>query len=84
MTSLIELEVLAVLAAWALVGYSIWKWGPGKRNRTVVCPEKKVKAKVRADQREGEFGSLRVADVTRCSLVEGEPLTCDKACVARL
>ena len=63
MTTIIGGAVVAVLVCWAIAGYSIWKWGPGLRKRFVRCPEKKLRATVLADQRELEFGSLRVVDV---------------------
>lgn len=58
MSGIITLEATGVLACWAVVAYTIWKWGPGLRKRSVRCPEKKVRAKVLADQREAEFGCL--------------------------
>ena len=38
------LEALAVLAAWTVVPYAIWKWGPGLRKRAVKCPITKRRA----------------------------------------
>jgi len=84
MANIYVLEVLTILVCWAVAGYAIWRWGPGLRNRAVGCPEKKVRAQVAADQREAEFGCLRVADVKSCSLFSGAALTCNKACVPRL
>lgn len=84
MDSIFALEVATLFVCWAVAGYTIWKWGPGLRNRAVGCPEKKVRARVVADQREAEFGCLRVADVKSCSLIPGAELTCSKACIARL
>lgn len=77
-------EVAGVLSAWAVVAYTIRRWGPGRARRRVDCPTQKVKARVRVEQREGDFGSLRVADVSACSLFPGEPVACDKECLARL
>lgn len=84
MSTIIALEVAGVLVCWTVAAYAIWKWGPGLRKRIVGCPEKKVRAKVLADQREAEFGCLRVADVKACSLLPGAPLGCAKECIARL
>jgi len=84
MENIIALEIVGVLSAWAVAAYAIWRWGPGVRGRSVRCPEKKVRAKVVADQREAEFGCLRVVDVTACSLLPGAPVTCDKECLLRL
>ena len=78
------LEALAVLAAWTVVPYAIWKWGPGLRKRAVKCPITQRRAVVLADQREAEFGCLRVVDVTTCSLIPSQVLSCGKGCVARL
>ncbi len=77
------IEMILALAIWTAVGYAIWKWGPGLRRRWVRCPEKRTFATVLADQREIEFGCLRVADVKACSLIVVTPLTCDKQCLAR-
>jgi len=84
MDSILILEVAALLVCWMVAGYATWKWGPGLRRRSVKCPEKKVTAKVMADQREAEFGCLRVADVTTCSLFSGKPLGCGKECLIHL
>ena len=84
MTEIILAEALGVLLAWIVAGYAIWKWGPGMRKRTVYCPEIKVHAEVLADQREAEFGCLRVADLRSCSLVPTAVPSCDKKCMAAL
>lgn len=74
---------LGVLLAWAVFFYTIKRWGPGRASRSVACPQKKVRARVLVEQREGDFGRLRVVDVTACSLFPGSPLTCNKECLAR-
>jgi hypothetical protein len=84
MTSIFVLEAATLFLCWAVAGYAIWKWGPGSRGRAVACPERKLQARVLAEQREAEFGCLRVADVGSCSLFPGEELTCSKACAARM
>jgi hypothetical protein len=84
MWSIYLLEALTVLAAWTVAAYAIWKWGPGFRKRAVKCPNTKRRAVVLADQREAEFGCLRVVDVTACSLISSQVLSCGKGCVARL
>jgi hypothetical protein len=84
MTEIIIAEILGVLFAWVVTGYAIWKWGPGLRKRTVSCPELKVHAQILADQRESEFGCLRVVDLSACSLVPSAVPACRKACLARL
>jgi hypothetical protein len=84
MDSIILLEIAAVLVAWAVAGFTIWKWGPGIRKRSVTCPNTKRTARVLADQREAEFGCLRVVDVETCSLVPSQILTCGKSCLAKL
>jgi hypothetical protein len=81
---IIVLEMCAVIICWMFLAYAIWKWGPGLRRRSVRCPEKRVRARVLAEQREGEFDCLRVADVKECSLLGNVPLTCGKGCMARL
>jgi hypothetical protein len=84
MTKLVSEAVVGVFVCWAIAAYAIWKWGPGLRKRTVRCPEKKLWAKVVADQREAEFGSLKVVDVRTCSLDAGTTLNCSKRCMAQL
>ncbi len=84
MDTIITLEVATVIAAWIVAGFTIWKWGPGLRKRSVTCPNKKRTARVLADQREAEFGCLRVVDVETCSLLPGHEVACGKACLAKL
>jgi hypothetical protein len=84
MNSIIALEMLGVLICWAVLARAIWKWGPGLRKRSVRCPEKRVGARVLADQREADFASLRVMDVKECSLLGNAPVACSKGCMIRL
>jgi len=84
MNGIIALEITGVVICWAVLARAIWKWGPGLRSRSVRCPEKRIGAKVLADQREGEFDCLRVVDVKECSLFKNEPVACGKGCLARL
>lgn len=84
MDSVYASVVLIMLTCWTITGYVIWKWGPGIRQRSVQCPEKNLRAKVLAEQVEGDFNCLRVVDVKGCSLVAGEMLTCDRACLRQL
>jgi len=78
--TIISEAVVGVLACWTVTAYAIWKWGPGLRKRFVRCPERKVRATVLADQREAEFGSLRVVDVKACSLLTPAQMNCSKQC----
>lgn len=80
MGNIILLEVVGILLAWIVTGYTIWKWGPGLRKRSVRCPSDFRKATVRAEQREAEFGCLQVVDVKTCSLIPGQVPTCGKEC----
>lgn len=82
MTTTLVLAIVGGLVLWAIVGYAIWQWGPGLRKRSVRCPVLKRRARVLADQREAEFGSLMVIDVKSCSLVRGPALTCSKECLS--
>lgn len=84
MNSIIALEVLGVLVCWSVLAHAIWKWGPGLRRRSVRCPEKRVGATVLAEQREADFGCLRVVEVKECSLLQKAPAACSKGCIARL
>jgi hypothetical protein len=80
MTMIIKEALVGVAVSWTVAGYAIWKWGPGLRRRFVRCPERKVRARVLADQREAEFGSLHVVDVTECSLLTSPQMNCSKQC----
>ncbi len=80
MTHIISGAIVGVLVCWAVTTYSIWKWGPGLRRRSVRCPEQKRRARVLADQREAEFGSLHVVDVKACSLLTPARPDCSKQC----
>jgi hypothetical protein len=84
MNSIIVLEISGVIICWVVLAYAIWQWGPGLRRRSVRCPEKRIGAKLLADQREAEFGCLHVVDVKECSLFENAPVACGKGCMARL
>ena len=84
MTNLIREAVVGVLVCWGIAAFAIWKWGPGLRKRTVRCPERKLWATVVADQREADFGSLKVVDVRTCSIEADLALNCSKRCLARL
>jgi len=84
MDGIIPLEIFGVAICWLLLAHAIWKWGPGLRRRSVRCPEKRLEAKVLADQREGDFDCLRVADVKECSLLGSAPPSCGKGCMIRL
>ena len=82
MTAMIKEAMVAVALCWAVAGYGIWKWGPGLRRHWIRCPEKKRRATVVAEQREAEFGSLRVADIKACSLLTPSHPDCSKQCKA--
>lgn len=77
------LVVLFMLASFVLTGLAIWKWGPGVHSQTVRCPEKNRRARILAEQVEGDFCCLRVVGVQRCSLLPGEILKCDQLCLGR-
>lgn len=77
------LAVVAVLSAWAVLAYTIRRWGPGRARRSVRCPTKNKRARLVVEQQEGDFGRLRVTDVTACSLFPDSPFNCDKECLAR-
>jgi hypothetical protein len=84
MTSTLVLVAFVGLAAWAIAAYAIWYYGPGLRRRSVQCPLLKRRVQVVADQREADFGSLKVVDITFCSVFDGQPDTCGKECLYRL
>ena len=82
MTTIIKEAIASVAVSWSVAAYAIWKWGPGLRKRSVRCPERNLQAKVLADQREAEFGSLRVVDIKECSLLTAAHPICSKQCRA--
>ncbi len=84
MDAALLLAVAGMVSAWTVAGYAIWKWGPGVRRRSVECPTQHAGARVLAVQQEGAFGCLRTVDVRRCSLIQGDEITCGKECLARL
>lgn len=84
MDTLIVLSVAGVLTCWAIAAYSIWRWGPGIRRRSVHCPNLKVRAKVEADQRQAEFACLCVIEIRGCSLIPSRMPSCGKECIARV
>jgi hypothetical protein len=73
-----------VLAWWVVAGLAIWRFGPGSHRHALRCPVKREGAVVTGLEREFGFGSLRVVDVTACSLYPGQPLACGKECLAHL
>lgn len=77
------LAILAVAAAWSVFAYTVWRWGPGRRHRSVRCPEKNRRARLVVEQREAGFGTLQVTDVTACSLLPDGPVTCEKECLRK-
>jgi hypothetical protein len=84
MNSVTPYVVVIMLVCWTIAGYLIWKWGPGLRKRTVQCPEKNLRARILAEQVEGDFNCLRVVDVKGCSLIAGDMLTCARGCLRQL
>jgi len=84
MNTLMAIEICGVLLSWAILARAIWKWGPGLRWRSVRCPERRTAARVLAEQREAEFGCLRVAEVSICSLLGNPPHACSKGCLVEL
>ncbi len=85
MDVMVAAEVVAVLTAGGFLFLSVRRWGPGRRKRSVRCPEKKQRAKVLVEHREGDYGSVHAADVIACSLLPKErPVTCEKKCLDQL
>jgi hypothetical protein len=82
MTPNLVLAIVGGLVLWVIVGYAIWRWGPGLRQRSVRCPLLKRRARILADQQEADFGSLVMVDVKSCSLASGPARTCSKECVS--
>jgi len=76
-----------VLIALLVAGYAIWQYGPGLRERSVLCPVLKKRAEVLVDQREAGFfcsyAGLEAVNLTYCSLMK-DALTCSKECLQNL
>lgn len=83
MDAAMVVAVITVLCAWVVVLVAIGRWGPGRAKRWVQCPRQRWPARVEVEQREGDFGRLRVVDVLACSLFAGKPLSCEKECLGR-
>ena len=85
MTLSLAFAFLAVLVAWAVATWAIWKWVPGERSWSVWCPVYKKEAKILAVQREAEFvpsyAGLEVFDIRKCTLFKDEPVNCRKECL---
>jgi len=79
----LALAVAAVVAAWVVFFLAVRRWGPGRARRWVRCPTHKLSAKLLVEQREADFGRLRVTDVVACSLLPHRPLDCGKECLDR-
>ena len=84
MNTVLILAVLAVLGIWFVVGRSMWRSGPGRWQHIVRCPKNDLPAKLLVEQKEGDFGSLVMADVARCSLFPDRQPLCRKECLSRL
>ncbi len=69
---------------WGAVALLIRRYGPGRMKRSVRCPERNTRAKLIVHYSEPTFGAVEASDVTACSLFSTAPITCDKACLARL
>ena len=82
MESTIILTLAGVLIAWVATFFAIRRWGPGLARHSLLCPEKEVPARVTFERKEGSFGSLKVIDVTECSLFPEAPVTCHRHCMS--
>lgn len=78
------LALVAVLAAWGVLFFTINRWGPGRARRRVTCPKWGVRARIDVVQEEGDFGRLRATDALACSIFPGRALTCGKECLRQL
>ncbi len=80
----LSFAVFTGIVSLVIVGYAIWRAGPGERNHTVECPATKRRARVVALHVEPEFGCLQAADIVACSRLGGQPVTCGKDCLVQL
>jgi hypothetical protein len=79
------LAIVAVLLAWLVAVYAVRSWGGGYGARSVVCPHKGVRATISTSARAGDGWSKEIRrDVLQCSLLPGQPVTCDKTCLSQL
>lgn len=78
----LNLAIIAVACAFALVSFLVYRAGPGVVKRLLTCPEKKCPTCVEFVRTEGEFGSLRISDVRSCTLLPDGVINCAKSCMS--
>ena len=81
MVSTIFFALSGVLIAWLVVHLIIHPWGPGLVRHFLLCPERKLRARVTFNCKEESYGSVKAVEVKACSLFPNTPPTCGKRCM---
>jgi hypothetical protein len=56
----------------------------GLVSRPITCPERGRRARIEVLYTEPEWGTLKAADIVRCSLFGLAPVSCGKKCLSQL
>lgn len=85
MTAEVWLAVFVVVLAWAGTVFVARRFGVGYGARSVRCPQEDRRATISTVWKVQGWSHTADRDVLQCSLLpEGEPVTCDKSCLAQL
>ncbi len=83
LTDVITISVMLILLAAVI--YGIRHMGSGFPARSVLCPHENRRAIISTSVRTPSLWSTKVQrDVLQCSLLPGQPVTCDKSCLVQL
>ncbi len=63
MVSTILFVLPAVLIAWIVVQLIIHPWGPGLVEHFLLCPERKLRARVTFNCKEESYGSVKAVEI---------------------
>ncbi len=81
----LTVAVVSLVAVTLIVAViAIREVGPGKVTRRVRCPDLERRARLEVLYTEPVWGTLKPADVTRCSLFGPARVNCDKKCLSLL
>jgi hypothetical protein len=84
-TAEVWLAILFVALAWAGTIFVARRFGVGYGARSVRCPHEDRRATISTAWKVRTGTHIADRDVLQCSLLpEGEPVTCDKSCLAQL
>jgi hypothetical protein len=89
------IEWVLIVAVWGLVLLTYahdWVGQASKArlvlsglvSRRIACPERGRRARIEVLYTEPEWGTLKVADIVRCSVFGSAPVSCAKKCLGLL